>query len=255
MWSNLRSADDRVSRRTVLSAIGTGLLASSTGCVHPLPPPQGVLLQKGIFGERDNHRVPVLKAGNNDIQIDDDVLRSVLPRSEEPANTTIPVSLHEKLKRRYEDIYYYIKVRKLNAHGPLVKTKSGDRPKQPPLGGTPRYLLSREMFGKLLSGDRFEYTLDLFNDQKVDAITLIIRVGVPKKKFAARNSPGGVPPYRITVDHGQQPDGEPFTQTYFASEKAYNNAKIGSKTYFDVVFENRVRPTIQSFSPDPYGNL
>lgn len=215
-----------------------------------------MLLQKGIFGEHNNQRVPILKAGNNQIEInEDELVGSVLPRSEEPANTTIPTSLHNQLKETYDDVHYYIQVRKLNAHGPLVETKAGERPRQPALGGTPRYLLSRKAFGKLLSGDRIEYTLDMFDDQKISAITLIIREGTVREKYPEPNSPGEVPAYRITVDHGEQPDGEPFTRTYMATEETYNNAQVDENTYFDIVFENRVRPTIRSFTPDPYGNL
>lgn len=213
-------------------------------------------MQKGIFGERNNRRVPVLKAGDNEIQInEEEVIGSVLPRSEEPANTTIPESLHDQLKRHYDDIHYYIQVRKLNSHGPLVETKSGEQPKQPALGGTPRYLLSRAAFGKLISGDRIEYTIDMLDDQRVSAITLIIREGTVAEKYSEPDSPGGTPAYRITVDHGERPNGDPFTRTYFASEEAYNDAQVDEKTYFDVIFENRIRPTIRGFAPDPYGNL
>ncbi|RRJ33420.1 hypothetical protein [Halocatena pleomorpha] len=257
MWSNLRSANDRVSRRTVLSAIGAGLFASSAGCVHPLPPPQGVLIQKGIFGEHNDRRVPVLKAGNNEIkiEIEDKVLQSEFPRSNETANTTVSPSLHNRLKRKYDDVHYYAQVRRLNGHGPLVETNSGEKPRQPAVGGTPRYLLSREIFGKLLSGDRIEYTLAMFDSQRISAVTLIIREGVVRKKFPEADTPGNVPSYRITVDHGEGPDGAPFLQTYYASEEVYNNATVDDKTYFEVIFENRVKPTIRSLSPDPYGSL
>lgn len=214
-------------------------------------------MQKGIFGERNNRRVPVLKAGNNEIkiEIEDDVLKSKFPRSEEPANTTISPSLHNRLQRQYDDIHYYVQVRKLNGHGPLVETSSGEQPRQPALGGTPRYLLSRERFGKLLSGDRIEYTLDMFDGQKISAVTLIIRKGTVVKKYSKPDSSGETPSYRITVDHGKGPDGNPFTRTYFASEGTYNSAMVDDKTYFDIIFENRIRPTIQSFSPDPYGSM
>ncbi len=199
----------------------------------------------------------MLKAGNNEIkiEIEDEVLQSEFPRSEEPANTTISPSLHNKLKRKYNDVHYYVQLRKLNGHGPLVETSSGEKPRQPAIGGTPRYLLSREMFGKLLSGDRIEYTLDMFDNQRISAITLIIREGTIRKKFSKADTANDVPSYRITVDHGEGPNGDPFIQTYYASEKAYNNAQIDDQTYFEVIFENRVRPTIGSFSPDPYGSL
>lgn len=214
-------------------------------------------MQKGIFGEHNNRRVPVLKAGNNEIEIEieDDALQSKFPRSEEPANTTISPSLHDQLKSQYDDIHYYVRVRKLNSHGPLVETSSGEQPRQPALGGTPRYLLSREAFGKLLSGDRIEYTLDMFDDQRISAVTLIIREGTVLEKYSESDSPGEAPPYRVAVDHGEGPDGNPYTQTYFASEETYNNATVDDQAYFDVIFENRVKPTIRSFTPDPYGSM
>ncbi|MFC6960666.1 hypothetical protein [Halocatena marina] len=255
MWSNLRSADSRVSRRTFLSALGAGLISSTAGCVHPLPPPQGVLIQKGIFGERNNRRVPVLKIKTNETTIEDGVVKDVLPRSEEPANTTISGPLNDQLEQRYDDVYYYIQVRKLNPHGPLVETKNGKRPRQPAIGGTPRYLLSRESFGKLIAGDRIEYTLDLFNSGTIAALTLIIREGTIKEKRRASDTSGKKPAYRITVSHGERPNGDPSTMTYYATSDVYESIQTGTRTYFDIIFENRVRPTIRSFSPDPYGNL
>lgn len=220
-----------------------------------MPPPQGVLIQKGIFGERNEKRVPVLQIKSNETTIKDDIVGDVLPRSNEPANTTISEPLNEQLEQRYEDVYYYVQVRKLNPNGPLVETKDGKQPRQPAIGGTPRYLLSREAFGKLIAGDRIEYTIDLFDSGTISGVTLILRKGTIEEKKPASDPGGDAPSYRITVNHGTRPNGDPSTMTYFATRDIYDSAEVGSKTYFDVIFENRIRPTIRSFEPDPYGNL
>ncbi len=256
MWSKVRCANDRVSRRGLLATLGAGLIATTAGCVHPRPPPQGILLQKGIYAKNENdQRVTVLQAGDNELNISDPLLQSKLPRANEPANTTIPESVHERLKNRYSDIFYYVEVKKLNEHGPLVPTQSGDKPRYPAIGGKPKYNLSREEFGKVISGDRIEYTVDMFDSRKMDTLTVIIRKGTVAKKqpISNDNLPDGVDPYLIRVNHGS--DDSPYGMEYYATEDAYQNAPVGSKSWFGVIYENRIKPTIQTFRPDPYGNL
>jgi hypothetical protein len=244
-----------VSRRTFLSALGAVFLGSSAGCTHPLPPPQGVVIQKGIFGERNERRVPVLSVKNESITVQDEVLGTVLPRPDELANTTVPMSIHKQLKQRYANIYYYVKLRKLSASGPLIETKEGKRPKVPVLGGSPRYLISRETFGKLLIEDHIEYTLSLFDNDSIGAVTTILRDGIIQEKRPAQDANPNTPRYRITVSHGKRSDGDLVTLTYFADLDIYKAAKINTSPYFGVIFENRSRPTIKTFMPDSYGNL
>jgi hypothetical protein len=220
-----------------------------------MPPPQGIVMQKGIFGERNDRAVSLLKATDKKISVHDDVLATALPRSDDPANTTVVPSLHEKLKQRYDDVYYYVDIRKLNANGPLIETKDGKRPKVPVVGGTPRYIVSREIFGKILVNDHIEYTLSLFDRETITAITIILRNGVIQNKQRRKDSNSNTPPFQITVSHGKRPNGDLFTLTYFAKTDVYEMAQTGMKDRFKVIFKSRTRPTIQSFSPDPYGNI
>jgi hypothetical protein len=254
VWTNLRSGDNRVSRRTFLSALAV-LLGSSAGCSHPLPPPQGIVLQKGIFGERNNRRVPVLSVTNDTVSVQDDLLATVLPRSGELADTTVSASVHAQLEQRYDEIYYYVKMKKLSPNSPLIKTKKGKRPEVPLTGGTPRYLLSREAFGKLLVDDHTEYTLNIFDSDKITAITTILRKGVVQEKRPEPDTNPNTPQYRITVSHGKRANGDLVTLTYFADPNVYETAQVGLSTYFDVIFEDRSKPTIRTFTPPPYGNL
>lgn len=220
-----------------------------------MPPTQGIVLQLGIFGERNERSVSLLTVKNQSITIHDRVLADVLPRPDDPANTTVSSSLHDRLGQRYEGVYYYVDIRKLNENGPLIKTKDGERPKVPVVGSTPRYMISREIFGKLLVGDHIEYTLSPFERGIIPAVTVILRNGVVKKKQPIQNSNSDAPGYQITVNHGKRPDGDLVTLTYFATPKIYEDAQVGSSSYFKVVFKNRVQPTIQTFSPEPYGNM
>jgi hypothetical protein len=220
-----------------------------------MPPPQGIVIQMGIFGERNERAVSLLTVKNESIAIHDETLAKVLPRSDDPANTTVLPSLHERLEERYEDVYYYVDVRKLSENGPLIETKDGTRPKVPVVGSTPRYIISRETFGRLLVDDHIEYNLSLFERGIITAVTVILRNGVIKKKQPGSDSDSATPAYRITVSHGKRPDGDPVTLTYFTKPETYENAQVGSSSYFRVVFKNRAQPTIESFSPEPYGNL
>jgi hypothetical protein len=255
VWSNLRSGDSQVSRRTVLSALGAAFLGGSAGCSHPMPPPQGIVMQKGIFGERNDRAVSLLKVTDEKITVHDDILATVLPRSDNPANTTVAPSLHEQLKQRYDDVYYYVDIRKLNANGPLIETKDGKRPKVPVVGRTPRYIISREIFGKILVNDHIEYTLSLFDRETITAITIILRNGVIQDKQRRKDSNSNAPPFQITISHDKRPNDDLFTLTYFAKTDIYKTAQIGMEDYFKVIFKSRTRPTIQNFSPNPYGNL
>jgi hypothetical protein len=220
-----------------------------------MPPPQGVIIQKGIFGERNDRAISLLTVTNEKITVHDDVLATVLPRSDNPANTTVAPSLHEKLKQRYEDVYYYADIRKLNANGPLIETKGGKRPKVPVVGRTPRYIISREIFGKILVDDHIEYTLSLFDRETITAITIILRNGIIQDKQRRNDSDSETPPFQVTVSHGKRPNDSPFTLKYFAKKDIYKTAQTGMEDYFKIIFENRMRPTIQSFAPDPYGNI
>lgn len=220
-----------------------------------MPPPQGIVIQTGIFGERNERAVSLLTVKNKSITIHDEMLADVLPRPEDPANTTVSPSLHERLGQRYEGVYYYVDVKKLNENGPLIKTKGGERPKVPVVGSTPRYVISREIFGKLLVDDHIEYTLSPFDRGVIPSVTVILRDGVIKKKQPIPDSNPDTPGYQITVNHGKRPDGDLVTLTYYATSDAYETAQVGSSDYFKVVFKNRVRPTIQTFAPEPYGNM
>lgn len=247
--------DDRVTRRTVLSTIGTALLGVSAGCAHPLPPPQGVVLRTGIIGVYDDLTVPLLTVSDGSITVRDKLLMTVLPRPDEPANTTIMRPLHMELKQRYAAIYYYVDIRQLDPRGPLIDTSHGEGPSAQPLGASRRYELDRRAFGKLLVGDRIEYNLDLFDGTHITAITTIIRRGVVTEKRPSSDRNQNTLPYRITVDHGGKSDDRPFTQTYFAKRDVYETAPVGSTAWFDVNFADRKRPTIHSFPPNPYGSI
>jgi hypothetical protein len=238
-----------------LSALGAVFLGSSAGCSSPLPPPQGVVIQKGIFGERNEQRIPVLSVKNESVTVQDDVLGTVLSQPDELANTTVPMSIHKQLKQRYENIYYYVKLRKLSASGPLIETKEGKRPKVPVLGNSPRYLISRETFGKLLIEDHIEYTLSLFDNNSIGTVTIILRDGIIQEKKPALDTNPNTPPYRITVSHGTRSDGDLVTLTYFADLDVYKAANINTSPYFGVIFENQTRPTIKTFTPEPDGNI
>lgn len=255
MWKSPLATTDRVSRRTVLSALGATLLGSGSGCVHPFPSPQGEVLQTGILGVYDGSTLPLLTVTNSTVNVRDSVLATKLPRAKERANTTVPTLLNERLEQRYSELYYYADVQELDSNGPLINTSRGTGPSVQPLGESRRYGLSRQTFGKLLVGDRIEYNFDLFNGKQIASVPTIIRRGVIREKRPSPDNNPNTPQYRITVDHGQKQRSEPFTQTYFATRQTYDAARVKSTPWFDLVFEDRTRPTINSFSPDPYGNI
>lgn len=221
-----------------------------------MPPPQGVITMKGIYGERNNRRILMLSIKNGRMKVRDKLLAARFNKTEQPLDTTINDSLHEQLEQRYENVYYYVELKKLKATGPLVASKSGERPSEPVLGSTPRMFLSRGMFGQVLTQDRIEYTIDLLNDDRLADITTIIRKGTVTEKFRADTSENDeLPPYRITVRNDANKRKGTQKLTYYAKTEVYNSIKKGETKYFGVSFGERTEPTIDSFSPNPHGNI